>query len=96
MTLSDDIGRNMESLLEEWECFARKAQSLNANLDREGLRDRANGVLKAIATELRSERSEREEECKSDEKQQRPAARCSKRASAEPPIPPHKVLPRQE
>lgn len=66
MTLPDYIERNMESLLEEWERFARKAQPPHANLNREELRDWANGVLMAIAAEMRTERKEQEKEQESE------------------------------
>lgn len=73
MTLSDYIERNLESLLEEWERFARKAQPPHAHLNREELRDWANGVLMAIAAEMRTERKEQESEAAEKEGPQSPA-----------------------
>lgn len=73
MTLSAYIERNMESLIEEWECFARTAQPEHANLDREELRDWANGVLKAIAAEMSTGQNDGGEGRESTENWQRHA-----------------------
>lgn len=54
MTLSDFIEDNLEELLDDWEEFAHRAQPDDADLDREELRDWADGVLRAIAEEMRT------------------------------------------
>ena len=52
MTLSEFIENNMDRLIEQWEELARNVQPEDADLDREELRDWADGVLRAIAKEM--------------------------------------------
>lgn len=60
MTLSDFIENHMSQLLQEWEEFARVAQPDDANLSRRELRDWADGLLKAIAEDMRTPQSDAE------------------------------------
>lgn len=58
MTLTDFIRNNIEQLLQEWEEFARVAQPDDADLDRRELRDWADALLRAIATEIHDPQSD--------------------------------------
>lgn len=65
MTLPDYIDQHMESLLDEWESFARNARPARADLDRQELRNWARSLLEAMAAEMRSAQTGREQERKS-------------------------------
>lgn len=54
MRLSDFILANRESILAEWEAFARTCSPASGSMDVEALRDHADQMLTAIATDLQT------------------------------------------
>ncbi|UII74114.1 sensor histidine kinase [Pseudomonas sp. HN11] len=54
MRLPDFILTNLEPILQAWEDFARTIQTPGADLDRAGLRDHAEQMLRAIVLDLRT------------------------------------------
>jgi signal transduction histidine kinase len=65
MRLSDFILENLEPILQAWEDFARTIQTPDASLDRAGLRDHAEQMLRAIVVDLRTKQTEQEQTAKS-------------------------------
>ena len=61
MRLADFIVENLEPILQAWEDFARTIQTPGADLDRVDLRDHAEQMLRAIATDLRSAQTAQEQ-----------------------------------
>ena len=60
MRLPDFILHNLEPILQAWEDFARTIQTPGADLDREGLRDHAEQMLRAIVLDLRTTQTAQE------------------------------------
>jgi signal transduction histidine kinase len=65
MRLSDFIVQNMEPILAKWETFAATLLPAAVNLNRLELRDHAQQILEAVATDLRSPQSRHEQSEKS-------------------------------
>lgn len=65
MQLPDFIAANLESILAEWEAFARTCIPAGEALDVAGLRDHAADILKTVARDLRRPQTEHEREKKS-------------------------------
>lgn len=65
MRLADFILANREPILEEWEAFARTCAPAAASMDIEALRDHANQMLTAIARDLATPQTGREQSEKS-------------------------------
>lgn len=61
MRLPDFILANLEPILQAWEDFARTIQTPGAALDREGLRDHAEQMLRAIVIDLRTTQTVQEQ-----------------------------------
>lgn len=61
MRLPDFILANLEPILQAWEDFARTIQTPGADLDREGLRDHAEQMLRAIVSDLRTTQTVQEQ-----------------------------------
>ena len=61
MRLPDFILHNLEPILQAWEDFARTIQTPGADLDREGLRDHAEQMLRAIVLDLRTTQTAQEQ-----------------------------------
>lgn len=61
MRLPDFILKNLEPILQAWEDFARTIQTPGADLDREGLRDHAEQMLRAIVLDLRTKQTAQEQ-----------------------------------
>lgn len=61
MRLPDFILRNLEPILQAWEDFARTIQTPGADLDRDGLRDHAEQMLRAMVQDLRTSQTAREQ-----------------------------------
>lgn len=61
MRLPDFILANLEPILQAWEDFARTIQTPGADLDREGLRDHAEQMLRAIVIDLRTTQTVQEQ-----------------------------------
>ncbi|WP_426143239.1 ATP-binding protein [Pseudomonas sp. DWP3-1-2] len=68
MRLSDFILENLEPILQAWEDFARTIQTPDAALDRAGLRDHAEQMLRAIVVDLQTKQTEQEQTAKSQGK----------------------------
>lgn len=64
MRLPDFILKNLEPILQAWEDFARTIQTPSASLDREGLRDHAEQMLRAIVIDLRTSQTVHEQNAK--------------------------------
>src|SRR4051794_10651796 len=60
MRLSDFIASNLESVLAEWEEFARTHIPAGESMDVAGLRDHAADILKTVARDLRTPQTEAE------------------------------------
>jgi signal transduction histidine kinase len=65
MCLSDFIRDNMEELLQEWETFACTLLPSGKTLDRAGLRDDAESLLRAIALDMEGSQSMEQQSLKS-------------------------------
>jgi signal transduction histidine kinase len=65
MLLSDFINSNRESILVEWEAFARTCKPASATMDIEALRDHADEMLTVIAADLATPQSSHEQTVKS-------------------------------
>lgn len=65
MRLSGFILNNLEAILQEWEDFARTIDRPGQPLDAAGLRDHAQSMLEAIAADLSTEQSARQQSEKS-------------------------------
>lgn len=65
MRLADFIELNMETILSEWETFARSLLPASAELDMAALRDHAEQILRAAALDMRTSQSRREQAAKS-------------------------------
>lgn len=61
MRLPDFILQNLEPILQAWEDFARTIHTPGADLDREGLRDHAEQMLRAIVLDLRTTQTVQEQ-----------------------------------
>lgn len=61
MRLPDFILANLEPILQAWEDFARTIQTPGADLDRGGLRDHAEQMLRAIVSDLRTTQTVQEQ-----------------------------------
>ncbi|MCF5171480.1 sensor histidine kinase [Pseudomonas canadensis] len=61
MRLPDFILANLEPILQAWEDFARTIQTPGADLDRGGLRDHAEQMLRAIVSDLRTNQTVQEQ-----------------------------------
>ncbi|WP_411380486.1 ATP-binding protein [Pseudomonas sp. MPB26] len=61
MRLPDFILENLEPILQAWEDFARTIQTPGADLDRAGLRDHAEQMLRAIVLDLRTTQTVQEQ-----------------------------------
>ena len=61
MRLPDFILQNLEPILQAWEDFARTIHTPGADLDREGLRDHAEHMLRAIVLDLRTTQTVQEQ-----------------------------------
>lgn len=61
MRLPDFILKNLEAILQAWEDYARTIQTPGADLDREGLRDHAEQMLRAIVLDLRTTQTVQEQ-----------------------------------
>ncbi|MDQ9171876.1 sensor histidine kinase [Oxalobacteraceae bacterium R-40] len=64
MRLSEFILKNIETILQEWEDFARSIQPAHRDMDAVELRDHAEELLKAIAVDLLTPQSETERDQK--------------------------------
>ncbi len=65
MKLSEFILANREPILKEWEAFARSCKPASSTMDIEALRDHADEMLSAIATDLATSQSSEEQSKKS-------------------------------
>lgn len=65
MRLSEFILGNIEPIVQEWEDFARSLGNVGKPLNDEALRDHAEQILRAIATDLATAQSERQQVDKS-------------------------------
>ncbi len=65
MQLSEFIERNVETIVTEWEAFARETIGPAKTMSRLALRDHAAQILRAIATDLRTPQTETERHNKS-------------------------------
>jgi signal transduction histidine kinase len=65
MELSEFILANREPVLKEWEAFARSCKPASRTMDIEALRDHANEMLSAIAADLATSQSSKEQSEKS-------------------------------
>lgn len=61
MRLPDFILKNLEAILQAWEDYARTIQTPGADLDRAGLRDHAEQMLRAIVLDLRTTQTVQEQ-----------------------------------
>lgn len=68
MRLFDFILENLEPILQAWEDFARTIETPGADLDNEALRDHAEQMLRAIASDLQTKQTKREQADKSQGK----------------------------
>jgi signal transduction histidine kinase len=65
MRLSEFIEQNVETIVTEWETFARETMAPAQTMSRLALRDHASQILLAIAKDLRQPQTEDERHCKS-------------------------------
>jgi signal transduction histidine kinase len=65
MTLADFIVSDMESILVDWEAFARTLMPAADGMDSSALRDQAEGILRAVAEDLRAAQSSEQQRQKS-------------------------------
>lgn len=65
MRLSAFILSNMESILQEWEDFARALGAVTKSMDAKALRDHAKQILKEVAADLETSQTKAQQEAKS-------------------------------